>query len=464
MNKQWLWRIGTMLLIIVLGNASVVPSGAQPGEKHGLEAASDLQGWKVVPSNIGNSLHDVDMLNSSEGWAVGTLGTIMHYANAEWEPYWLPIDAAITGVDALSETDVWAVTSQGQIYHLPGSLPWVVTYEDKSVWLNDIYMASGDRGWAVGSDGTLLAYRNGSWYGVLSGGSNWLEAIDMLPDLSDGWLVGGDAIYRWSGSSWKLAESLPTFWLQDVDMVTKDDVWVVGGHLLMSEGTLENEGAIYHYDGLTWTMTQTTTHPLESVSMVAADDGWIVGEQGQMLYYDGDVWTALVTSIDIPLHEVQMLGPDEGWAVGNWGRILRYSPPPDLSTSFKAVTVLSGTSAITLTYNIELRNTGEQAATTVSVTDTIPSGTMYVPDSAVATTGTISGPDPLVLVVDVLEPGQEVSFGFDVTVEDNPGAGCRFIGNEAIIETGGITITRGVRAAVGRGCVRIFLPLVIRND
>ena len=53
----------------------------------------------------------------------------------------------------------------------------------------------------------------------------------------------------------------------------------------------------------------------------------------------------------------------------------------------------------------------------VVITDAIPSGTTYVPDSASTSQGSITGPDPLVVDVGTLAAGQVVTFSFQVEVD-----------------------------------------------
>jgi uncharacterized repeat protein (TIGR01451 family) len=67
-------------------------------------------------------------------------------------------------------------------------------------------------------------------------------------------------------------------------------------------------------------------------------------------------------------------------------------------------------------YTIYLTNSLSIEQTGVVITDAIPSGTTYVPDSALSSQGTISGPDPLVLHIDTLAARQVVTFTFRVMV------------------------------------------------
>ncbi len=67
-------------------------------------------------------------------------------------------------------------------------------------------------------------------------------------------------------------------------------------------------------------------------------------------------------------------------------------------------------------YTMYLSNLSSIEQTGVVITDYIPSGTSYVPGSALSSQGSIFGPDPLVLDVDTLAAGQVVTLSFRVMV------------------------------------------------
>ena len=72
-----------------------------------------------------------------------------------------------------------------------------------------------------------------------------------------------------------------------------------------------------------------------------------------------------------------------------------------------------------IAYTITVANLLSTAQTGVVITDAIPSGTTYVPGSAVSTQGTVSAPEPLMADLGTLQPGQAVTVTFRVTVNSN---------------------------------------------
>ncbi len=174
-----------------------------------------------------------------------------------------------------------------------------------------------------------------------------LASVTMVSP-TEGWAVGNRSvggnggaavIYHYTGGLWAPV-SLP--WqvsLLSVSAVSPSDVWAVGRPSGSNPG--EDPVMILHYDGSSWTPANTppTTGSLESVDMVSANEGWVVGfgwEEGvgngdtyapnksAILHYQGGMWTLLpvppipgfAASYDVDLHSVSMLSAHEGWAVG----------------------------------------------------------------------------------------------------------------------------------------------------
>ena len=62
---------------------------------------------------------------------------------------------------------------------------------------------------------------------------------------------------------------------------------------------------------------------LNSISMSDEDHGWIVGDNGTMLYRDKEDWVEYAGVTDEDLFSVTLTGSETGWAVGSRGTILR---------------------------------------------------------------------------------------------------------------------------------------------
>jgi photosystem II stability/assembly factor-like uncharacterized protein len=66
---------------------------------------------------------------------------------------------------------------------------------------------------------------------------------------------------------------------------------------------------------------------LYAVDLLSPIEGWAVGENGALAYWNGLSWTVMETSpTNRTLRDVQMLSATEGWAVGDGGTVLHYVP------------------------------------------------------------------------------------------------------------------------------------------
>ena len=56
------------------------------------------------------------MVSSTDGWAVGTAGTIMRWDGTSWSSVESPINVPLYSVDMVSSTEGWVVGADGTIY------------------------------------------------------------------------------------------------------------------------------------------------------------------------------------------------------------------------------------------------------------------------------------------------------------------------------------------------------------
>ncbi len=121
--------------------------------------------WNEVGSPTYLTLGSVTMVSATDGWAVGTWGTIQRWNGSEWSWLGSPTNCDLKSVTMVSTNDGWAVGGGGS--HCP-SQPSVILHWDGNTWseitspvsqrLNSITMISADEGWAVGEAGTILHY------------------------------------------------------------------------------------------------------------------------------------------------------------------------------------------------------------------------------------------------------------------------------------------------------------------
>jgi hypothetical protein len=80
--------------------------------------------WNKVPSPTDASVEALDMINSTDGWAVGGEGSIIHWDGTSWNNVTSPTTTWLDSVDMISSTDGWIVGADG-IYHWQEEAPFI---------------------------------------------------------------------------------------------------------------------------------------------------------------------------------------------------------------------------------------------------------------------------------------------------------------------------------------------------
>lgn len=191
-----------------------------------------------------SDLNSVFMVNPSEGWAVGGVGTssiILHYTGGAWSQVTAPPSNAI---------------------------------------LRSVFMLDSGDGWAVGDSGVILRSSGGSWGAVSTPTSNSLRSVFMDSPV-DGWAVGdGGTILRYQGSQWQSYSSPTVARLNSVILVDSSHGWAAGAG-----------GTILHYDGLIWSVVPTgVSANLNSIAQAGAQEAWAVGDFAMILHWNGISW------------------------------------------------------------------------------------------------------------------------------------------------------------------------------
>ena len=231
--------------------------------------------------------------------------------------------------------------------------------------LNGVSALSPNDVWAVGYVVTSTSYLNLAMHWD---GSSWTITptpnpaqpnTDILRKVAaaapnDVWAVGGHGqsyMLRWNGTQWSQA-ALPSInnrgftnvinYLEDIAVVSSNDIWTVGSMDAMDGGTWT---LIMHWDGIQWKQIPSPNQPmpdggfysqgLQAVTAVSANDVWAVGyyrvgntEHPLIEHWDGVQWS-IVPSPNGPtgdgwLRGIAAAGPKDIWAVGdyditNWG-------------------------------------------------------------------------------------------------------------------------------------------------
>lgn len=214
---------------------------------------------------------------------------------------------------------------------------WIKQHTNSLAWLHAVFFLDQNRGWSVGSRGTLLATNDG--------GKIWLAkpqpTEDVIRDIyfsdeRNGWLLCERNIYDLKTNDEQRAYLLKSgdggeHWKRvnlrgaNVDarlmraLFSRNRAWAFG------EG-----GAIYttHDAGVNWIKLQVPTHYLLlGGTFIDEDTGWLVGAGATILQTSdgGETWHQgrLASTTNVRFNATSFVNANQGWAVGSGGAIYR---------------------------------------------------------------------------------------------------------------------------------------------
>ena len=258
---------------------------------------------------------------------------------------------------------------------------WTKQRTGSLAWLHAVYFLDQDRGWAVGSRGTLLATRDSgkSWQAkpqptedairdiyfadelngwllcerniydlrtndeqraylvkTTDGGEHWQRAnlrganVDarlmraLFSRNGSGWAFGeGGAIYstRDSGASWTKLQAPTRYLLLGGDFIDENSGWLVGAGATILQ---TSDGGDTWHQG---TSPAAKSVRFNAVSFADVRRGWAVGSEGAIYrtVNGGRSWLPQTSGVTADLLDVKFLDAAEGWAVGAEGTLLHTS-------------------------------------------------------------------------------------------------------------------------------------------
>ena len=244
----------------------------------------DSQGWQYSNS-LAEGNTELSFPDTTNGWAVGEGGAIMHYHSGEWH----------------------ADTSTSNVYfehiHFPDSLHGIAS--GKIVDSSDLYC--------------LFKYSANSWSIVSDTIRSEIMSVHALPN-DESWISGlnmsGGSIMKLSGNNLTDTTFTDLFMVSSIDFPDSDHGWAIG----KTKNGMNS--IILRYQNGQWIQefVAPANHDLTALSFSDANSGWAVGNMdgsntGISWYYNGQSWTAgpeasgEFTSVHHP-------GPDHTFAVG----------------------------------------------------------------------------------------------------------------------------------------------------
>ncbi|HMA33382.1 MAG TPA: S-layer homology domain-containing protein, partial [Chloroflexia bacterium] len=345
-----------------------------------------------VQQHGGPTMHDlkaVAALNMNDAWAVGQLGTTLHYNGASWQVISSTITADLYGVQMLAPQEGYAVGGSA-------NAPGVIGRWDGQAWMQvatttttlySVAMTGSGAGWAVGAGGAIWRATGGTWTPAASPTGTDLRAVAM-DSPTHGWAVGGTqdinqswpVLLEYTGGTWvDRTASLPS------SGALANIVLAPGGQtgLIVGASTFPFAGVILRLNGGIW-MSDASTAGLCGVAFDSGNTAWAVGADHAApvaYHYDGSTWQGLALPVGYtyPFGLSTLLGlaivPGQGgWVVGAAGTILRYDPPPPPATPTVTVTGTPPTGTPTATRTpLPPSATPSQTATPVPPSTATPS-------------------------------------------------------------------------------------------
>jgi len=260
----------------------------------------DGTSWTSMSNATTERLWSVWGSSSTDVLAVGDSGTILHYDGTSWSSMSSGTTTSLLGVWGSSSTDVFAVGSSGTILHYNGT-SWIPMSSGTTSTLHDVWGVSSSDVFAVGASGTILHYNGASWNSMSSGTTSTLHGV-WGTSSSDVFVVGSEiTILRYDGASWSSMSRGTFFWLYRVWGSSPTDVFTVG-----------QSGTIRHYDGSVWSPMDSGILPgVWDVWGSSSSDVFGVGNLGVIIHYDGTSWNVIVGSTS-EAHRATSVSPSSG--------------------------------------------------------------------------------------------------------------------------------------------------------
>src|SRR5258705_12876346 len=117
-------------------------------------APNTLLVWSSVPSGTTEILFGIWGTSTSDVWAVGNNGTILHYNGTSWSSVSSGTSEFLFGIWGTSTSDVWAVGDNGTILHYNGA-SWSSIGSATTDHLAGVWGAGASSVWAVGGYRTI---------------------------------------------------------------------------------------------------------------------------------------------------------------------------------------------------------------------------------------------------------------------------------------------------------------------
>ncbi|MCX6306233.1 MAG: YCF48-related protein [Bacteroidetes bacterium] len=286
----------------------------------GLPVGASAQWNWNNPLPQGNTLHDVQFVNASTGFAVGDGGTILKTTDGGYNWNRTERDAAesLNAVFFLDSLTGYALSNEGPSLYktTDGGVTWTLHYNFSTFEMNDIWFTTPLHGVAVGYESVFVTNDGGitwGWYPPYSWNySIWFTGASTAFMCSDGALSksydGGD--------TWIVKRPNVDGWLGSFFFMNADTGLHVGrgGRIFRTSDAGEHWDSIY----------SGTQNLLSAAYMFPNGIGYAVGNAGTMLKTTnaGRSWITLPSITDYNLETITFSDASHGVITGELGILL----------------------------------------------------------------------------------------------------------------------------------------------
>ena len=297
--------------------------------------------WDKISTPVHTWFWEIDMKDCDEIWVCGNQSLMMSTNDhgVTWQIHPVPTSYNLMGIDIVANGDYRACGNQETIIKsADGGESWLQEHTAPFISMYAVDTKGiGGPAYAVGDKGHIIE--------TLDGGTTWTEKTSPTQyQLND---VCFQALYHAvysvgcfgqvlrkdedAATEFEVLNKQPTHFIMDMDFITSDTGWAVGGERLDDDGN--KDGIIlYTTDGGT-TWEQQLNRPIffNSVDFINSNEGWAVGSsieqygEGVILHTinGGKTWTTQSNPIIESVDKVFFLDKNNGWVVSNdwWGQI-----------------------------------------------------------------------------------------------------------------------------------------------
>ncbi len=269
--------------------------------------------WSVQAGVTNAKLNDVFEIDENHIWFVGDNGTIIQKLDGEWINIPNVTTVNLFDVFFTDNNNGWVVGDNGKIFYYDGN-EFTEQTSGLTTAINGVYFTSPTNGFAVGNGGKILRFDGNNWTPMTVNLTADLLAINGNGE-NNIWAVGKTGKYaQFNGTTWADG-SYSNRDMNDVWVTAAGKVWVAA-----------KAGRIFNYDGTSWSEQTVGAPPrdLQGVCFLNEQNGYIVGNNGTLLYFNGLVWQTLASGTTENINGIYLASDQSGYLTGNAGTIIKY--------------------------------------------------------------------------------------------------------------------------------------------